>query len=318
MTSNVLTPSGRSPRLAIAYVVMALTPLFFSTNIIFGRVTVPEVAPFTLAFLRWSFCALILLPFVFKARREVIDVVRREPLLLLLLGFLGMWISGAGVYYSLQHTTATNGTLIYTTSPLMIILLERVFFDRTIRWRELGGMAVAFVGVAAILFQGSFNRFLSGSLNVGDVGFVLAAVSWAGYSILFRSGRLSKLPIMSLFGLVCAAGALLLLPFALFEFVSGAVMPVTGSAWQGIAGIVVFSSLLAFSGFQYGLRTLGASLTGIFMYLLPPYGVLLAVLFLGEKLQAFHVAGILLVLGGVSLATFPAGKRSKKIGVPES
>ncbi len=96
---------------------MLLTPLFFSSNLIFGRSTIPEVAPFTLAFLRWSAAALLLSPFLWMARDRLRTYVSDHPVHWLVLGFLGMWICGAGVYYALQFTTATNGTLIYTTSP---------------------------------------------------------------------------------------------------------------------------------------------------------------------------------------------------------
>ncbi|MEM6462359.1 MAG: DMT family transporter [Pseudomonadota bacterium] len=309
MTSGEQQQGVREQSLLLAYAVMILTPLLFSTNIVFGRATVTEVAPFTLTFLRWSCCALILAPFVMKARTAVMSLITQQPLLIVILGFLGMGVSGAGPYYGLQYTTATNGTLIYTTSPIMIILLERMFLGRSFRGRELAGVAIAFVGVAVILFQGDFARMASGLLNFGDLLFLLAALSWAAYSILFRDSRLSGLPIMALFGVICLAGAAMLMPLSLYELLAGKRMPTTNSAWQGIAGIVMFSSLLAFSGFQYGLRKLGPSLTGIFLYLLPPYGVLLAVLLLGEKLERYHIAGIVLVLSGVVLATFPRRRK---------
>ena len=309
MTSAEQKIPADRPNLWIAYAVMVFTPLFFSSNIVFGRATVSEVAPFTLAFLRWGFCALILLPFVVRAWSETAALVAREPFLVLALGVLGMGISGAGPYYALQHTTATNGTLLYTTSPIMIILLERAFLGRTIRWREMIGVIIAFIGVAVILFQGSITQLMRGSLNIGDLIIIIASLSWAGYSILFRDSRLSGLPIMALFGLVCVVGSCALLPFAAYELLSGARMPVSVSAWTGIAGIVLLSSLMAFSGFQYGLRTLGPSLTGIFLYLMPPYGVCLAVVLLNEKIEPHHIGGIVLVLFGVVLATFPTRKR---------
>ena len=105
--------------------------------------------------------------------------------------------------------------------------------------------------------------------------------------------------------LIAASGAILLAPFAAVEIVWQQDFPTTGEAWLNIAGIVVMASLLAFSMFQYGVKVLGPSLTGIFMYLLPVYGVGLAVLFLGEELALHHLWGILLVLSGVILATWP-------------
>lgn len=285
--------------------VMLATPLFFSSNLIFGRATIPEVAPFTLAFLRWSVAALALAPFLYVARKRASAYVSSSPGHWLLLGFLGMWICGAGVYYALQFTTATNGTLIYTTSPLIVIILERMFFGRATSWRELTGIALGFLGVAIIVLKGDLAALTRLTVNRGDLIFVAAAFAWAVYSVLLKGPRTQGLPMSALFALIALSGALLLAPFAAWEYLSGARMPQTLGAWGGIAGIVVFASLLAFSGFQYGVARLGASAASVFMYLLPAYGVGLAVLVLGEPFESYHALGILTVLGGLVLATAP-------------
>lgn len=306
----VATSAGKlSPARFIPLIVMLLTPLFFSTNLIFGRSTIPEVAPFTLAFLRWTAACLLLTPFLWMARDRVRAYVTTHPVHWLTLGFLGMWICGAGVYYALQFTTATNGTLIYTTSPLMVIILERLFFGRATSWREIAGIVIGFLGVAIIVLKGDLAGIGNSSFNLGDLLFIAAALSWAGYSVMLKGRRTAGLPVAALFAIVTLSGALLLAPFALWEFLAGAPMPHTLPAWGGIAGIVVFSSLLAFSGYQYGVARLGASTASVFMYLLPPYGVGLAVLVLGEPFQTYHAIGILTVLAGLVMATAPTRKR---------
>lgn len=297
----------RSKGTGLAVLVMLVTPLFFSTNLIFGRGVVDEVAPFTLAFLRWAAVAVALSPFLFRERGVAVDVLGANRALVVLLGFLGMWICGALVYLALDLTTATNGTLIYTTSPVIILLIEAIFRGRRIGRREAVGSAIAFLGVAVIVLRGDIEALLTLDVNAGDLLFVGSAIAWAVYSILYRSPRLASLSNLALFSAVAAAGALTLLPFALAEYMFGQPMPATASAWGSIAGIVVFASLLAFSGFQYGVRQLGPAAAGVFMYLLPPYGVFLAVAFLGETFHPFHAAGIALVMGGIVLATAPRG-----------
>ena len=247
-----MTPAStlaEKPGLArfIPLTVMLLTPLFFSSNLIFGRYTIPDVAPFTLAFIRWAAAGLCLAPFLWMARERVWAYVRTSPAHLLVLGFLGMWVCGAGVYYALQFTTATNGTLIYTTSPLMIIILERLFFGRPTSWREVAGIVVGFFGVAIIVSKGDLGTIVSSSFNIGDLIFIGAAFSWAIYSVLLKGTRTAGLPVSALFAVVTLAGAVLLAPFALWEWIDGARMPDTAKAWGGIAGIVFFASLLAFS-----------------------------------------------------------------------
>jgi drug/metabolite transporter (DMT)-like permease len=309
--ASLLTGRSGATRL-FPLAVMVLTPLFFSSNLIFGRSTIPEVAPFTLAFLRWSAASLALAPFVWISRSSVRAYLQSAPAHWLTLGFLGMWICGAGVYYALQFTTATNGTLIYTTSPLMVILLERLFFGRATGWRELTGIVIGFFGVAIIVLEGDLAGLAGFQFNSGDLLFIAAAFSWAIYSVLLKGPRTSGLPVSALFGVITIAGALLLAPFAIWEWGIGARMPSTVTAWSGIAGIVVFSSLLAFGGFQYGVARLGASTASIFMYLLPVYGVGLAVMVLDEPFHAHHAIGILTVLGGLVLATAPLGRKRRR------
>jgi drug/metabolite transporter (DMT)-like permease len=126
-------------------------------------------------------------PFLWMARDRVRTYVSSHPVHWLALGFLGMWICGAGVYYALQFTTATNGTLIYTTSPLMVIILERLFFGRPPSWREIAGIVVGFHRGGDHRAQGrSGPPCRRSSFNCGDLMFIAAALSWAVYSVLLK------------------------------------------------------------------------------------------------------------------------------------
>ena len=291
---------------------LVFMPLFFSTNIIFGRAAVTEVGPYTLATLRWGFAALILVPFVWATLRlnwsKIISLLPR----LIILGLLGMWICGAIVYVALTSTTATNGTLIYTASPVLVILFERLFRGRKTGFREVLGIAIACLGIGIIVFKASLSNVAALEFNVGDLLFVGTALSWAIYSVLLKSDEVSELQTFPLFCLVAGTGAILLLPFSFYEIATSNALPSSRYAWSLVAGIVVFSSLIAFSSFQIGVRIVGASTTSIFLYLLPVYGVALAVLFLGETFHFYHLAGIAAVLGGVILATFPKDALRRK------
>lgn len=286
---------------------MVVTPLFFSTNMVFGRGLTGEVSPFTLAFLRWLAVTVALSPFMLADRAALREVLARKGALVLLAAFLGMWICGGVVYLGLRWTTATNATLIMTTSSVIILLMEAAFAGRRIGPREALGAAAAFLGIAVIVLRGDVSALLSLTFNVGDLLIMSAAIAWALYSILLRAPDLKRPSNAAMLGLLAALGAATLLPFALYEWAGGGRMPATPEAWRGIAGIVAFASLLAFSGYQFGVRQLGPTLAGVLMYLMPVYGVVLAILLLGERLEPFHVAGIALVIGGVVLATLPAG-----------
>lgn len=295
----------------IPYLVMICAPMLFSTNIIFGRYVAQDTSPFVLASLRWLCVAAILLPLAYHRNgTRLFKVMADNRGLFLALAFLGMGISGGGVYWGLSLTTATNATLIYTTSPILIILLERIFLGRAVAVKEIIGAALAFTGVALIVLRGDFTNLLMLNFNFGDLLIAAASVSWAGYSIVYRSKALAHLDSLSLFAIIALCGGLVNLPVALVEIAQGGGLPQTQQAWMATMGIVLLSSILAFSAYQYGIRKMGPSLAGLFMFLMTPWGVVMAVTFLGEKLEPYHFSGIIAVMAGVGMATIKAPKKS--------
>lgn len=294
----------------LAYLALFTSPMFFSSNIIIGK-TVIHIAPFTLAFCRWFFSALILLYLSRKHHALMLSISKQHWRLLSMLAFFSMFICGAIVYLGLQTTSATNGTLIYTLPPVLIIILERYWRNRPMKIRETIGIVIAFVGVGIIVTKASMQNLLSINFTPGDLFFLLAAVSWAFYSVGLRSKVLSKLETLPLFALVATFGSLLLFPFFIYEFLNGSTMPSTSKDWWAILGLVVLGSLLSFSVYQFGIKILGPTIPGIFMYLMPPFGVAAAWYFLSESIYSFHILGIFTILGGVVLATFPTVKSKK-------
>jgi drug/metabolite transporter (DMT)-like permease len=295
----------QSPGL-FAWAIFIAVPIFFSSNLIFGRGIIGDIAPFITAFIRWAGSALIMLPFMLADRRAAIAFVRGHVGLWLLLGILGMGICGGFVYWSLTRTTASNATLIYTTSSLFIILFQWLFAGGKISSRELAGMVVAFAGVVAIVLKGEPQALLHMQFNIGDLGILGAAISFAVYSLLLRHPAVRTVKPLTLFGLIATSGAIVLLPPAIIETVAGGNLPDSGSDFLKLAGIIFFASLAAFYCFQHTVHVFGPAVAGITLYMMPPISIVMAVLFLGETFETYHAYGIVLVTGGVMLATAPA------------
>ena len=294
-----------------AYAALFFAPGFFTTNILFGKLLV-TVEPFTLAFLRWGFATIILLALCKKDWPEMIRVYRANKTLTFFAGFLAFWVCGGIVYLALHDTTATNGTLIYTTPPILIILIEAFWRGRPISWREMLGIIVAVAGACWIVLNGRISNLTTLDFNPGDLLFVVAAISWAIYSVLLKSEKFSTLSTLPLLALFSAAGTITLAPFTVYELATTGNIPNTQYEWIIIACIVFLSSIFSFLMFQHGLSVLGASIAGIFMYLLAPWGIFYAWVFLGERLEDYHATGIILILGGVIIATAPLAMLRKK------
>lgn len=304
-----IKPATQQTRLTDWLIFLAV-PFFFSSNVIFGRGVIGEVSPFIAAFIRWIGSSLVIAPFMIADWRNCLAFVRQKTLLWLALGILGMGICGGVVYWGLTMTTAANGTLIYTTSSLFIILFQRVFEGRPIKKLEMAGMVMAFAGVAAIVLKGDISALWQMKFNVGDFAILVAAIAFAIYSLLLRDPAARQMASFSLFGLIAFSGALVLLPPAALELAHGGLLPATPMAWAKIGGIILFASLLAFYCFTHTVRVFGPATAGITLYMMPPVSILMATLFLGETFETYHAVGIVLVTGGVIIATAPIGRKT--------
>jgi drug/metabolite transporter (DMT)-like permease len=285
-----------------AYLILAVMPLFFVSNLIFGRPAVETVPPWTLATLRWTITCAVMAPFVLPSVKRHLDTILDHWRLILLLGFLGMWVCGGLVYWSLLYTTATNGTLIYTASPVLVVLADSILSRRPLPLARATGVTLGLLGVFTVVLKGDPAALLHLRFNIGDIGFIISAAGWAIYSLLLRKTT-ERLPTADLFFVIAWCGATLLMPFMMLELALGEPFPHTAKAWTSIAGIVVFASILSFSSYQYGVKHVGPAVTSVFLYLLPCYGVALAAIFLGEELHLYHAVGLALVMAGVVLAS---------------
>ncbi|WP_366655817.1 DMT family transporter [Fodinicurvata sp. EGI_FJ10296] len=285
-----------------AYVLLVLSAAFMGSNIVFGRAAADVVPPIALAFWRWVVAAMLLLPFcaagLLRHRAELLHHWRR----LFALGALGMAICGTFVYIGLRETTAMNGGLIYAASPVMILILGAAFKGERITLRQIAGIVLALLGVVTILTRGNLQAVLALSFNRGDLWILGATASWAVYSVMLRYASL-RMPVMPLFAAIAVAGVIVLVPFWLIETLAVEAMPLSWSAVFSIVGVAVFASVLAFSTYQQGIRIVGSNRGGPFMYLMPVFAALMAVVFLGESLEVYHVLGFAMVVPGVAAAT---------------
>ncbi|MFO7246738.1 MAG: DMT family transporter [Bacillota bacterium] len=294
-------PRGRQ---ASPYLLLTLTPLFWAGNWVLARVIVQDLSPIVLTAARWTPATLLL---YLLARHELRSAPRRRDLALMaLLGWIG--IAGYTVvqYTALEHTTAINGSLVFSTNPVVTVLLAALWLRERIGWRQVAGAVLSVLGVAVILTGGT-AAWSQIRLNPGDLLVVFSTLLWALYSLL---GRLVLDRYSPLVVTTWAAAASLppLWAAAWLDLARRPLPPLTPLHWLSLAYMVVFPSLLGFVWWYVGVRALGAGVASIFGNLLPVYTAALSVLFLDETLTAAHVAGGLAVVTGVILATGGSGR----------
>ena len=294
----------RSPFLP--YGLLAIAVLLWAGNWVFARAMRFDVPPVALAFWRWVVALVILSPLAYSQVRQQWRVVLRSWRILCLLALLATVLQHIPVYIGLRDTTATNGALLNSTTPIMIFVLSRVLVGERWSARQALGVAISLGGVVVIVARGEFTVLAGLQLNGGDLWVLLATLSWAIYTVCLR-WRPAELDPLAMLWTISALGVVAMVPLYAWELASGRTVHVTPIALAGIAYMGVFATVVAYVFWNRAVQQIGPNRAGPFMYLMLVYTPLLAMVFLDERLQLYHFIGCALILGGIYLAA--SGRR---------
>lgn len=290
------------------YLLLVLTTLFWSGNFVLGRAVHAVFAPFTLSFWRWAVALAILLPFVWSTLRQQAPLLRRHWPILLLLSVLGVVNFNTFVYIGLQATTATNAVIMLSVTPVLIVALSFLLLRQTVtRWQALG-ILVSLAGVLVIVGRGDLEALLARRVNPGDLWVLAAVFSWALYSVCLR-WRPAGLRPLDFQAATMVIGVIILTPLYGWDLAHDRIFSLNVATAGSILYLALFPSILAYIFWNRAVAELGANRTGQFLHLMPVFGAVLSMIFLGERLYAFHGAGIAMIALGIWLATVYRNKR---------
>lgn len=279
-----------------------LVPAFFSCNQITARAAHDIMPPFGMAFWRWALTVLFLMPLAWRTLWRERRAVLAEWKQSLVLGALGMALCGAPVYIAGHTTTATNIGLIYAASPILIVLLGRLFYGEALGPQRALGIALSLAGVLWIILRGDISALFRLDFVVGDLWLLVAMSSWAFYSVWLKHWP-SKLDVTARLVTIATGGVVVLLPFYLAESLAGNPVPATWTSLGIVVLLAIVPGIGAFLSFSKATEILGVQRMVVSNYLPPVYNAVLAWLILGEALRDFHLIGAGLVLFGIWLAT---------------
>lgn len=306
---NAPAPQTNAPWLMQRpYLLLSLCSLFWAGNIVLGRFVSSSFPPMALSFLRWAFACLITLPFAWQALRADWPVIGRNLPLLAFLSLTGLAGYNALAYLGLQSTQALNALLIQSSGPLFVAMWSLILLGIRITWSQAAGIAISLTGVLTILSRGDPFALTSIHLNTGDLFFTLALIIFGIYSVL--STKRPNITPLAFFCFLSGFGALLLIPAVAIEIASGKTPAVTLDNGLALAYVAIFPSTLAYLFFNRGVEMIGANRASPFFHLMPVFGSILAIIFLGERPQPFHGVGYALVLAGVFIAARRAAAKS--------
>jgi drug/metabolite transporter (DMT)-like permease len=295
IATMILTMSKRSVAVVCAVTVSVIWGLSFLST----KIALAVMPPMTIAVARFAVAVVAILP-VALLRREDLRFKLRDLPLMVSSGLLGTTLYFLCENNGIALITASESSLVIATIPVLTLLVDRVILKTRLKARSYAGALLSFAGVALIVAPslGGASSPIEGFAFMGG-----AAACWVAYALLTKplSGKYGGLSItfwQSLFGL---AGCV---PFALAE----------SRGWVGALSLSIVLNLLylgllcsaaGYLLYIVAIDRLGAGASSVFLNLVPIVSVVAAYFILGERLGSLTLAGGVIAVGGVYLATTP-------------
>jgi len=295
---------------AAAYFAVVAALALWAGNWIVARAVRDDISPGLISSARALLVILSLAPLALPGlAARLRTFAMRDWAVLAALGLFGGGMHNAMQYLGLQSTTATNGTIFFSLSPVLIMVLAGIVLGERIRGAQWLGVAVSFAGVLTIALRGEAEALTGLSFNPGDLLCLLSMLMWSAYTICLRLQRAALDPFQLLF-MVCAIGLATMLPWLAWDLAYDPRAHFNLNGTLALLYSAFASVIVAYAGWNYGVARLGAARTGGFSHLLPAFGVIFAALFLKEYPAWYHFAGIALIFGGIALSSLRASSAS--------
>ena len=283
------------------YLLLSLMALFWAGNIVLGRYVAGHVPPFALTFVRWAGTFLVVIPFAWPHLRRDWPTMRLSLPLLMVLSATGFAVNNALSYWGLQHTQALNALLIQSSGPLFVALWSLILFGVRLSWAQTIGIVISLAGVLVIILRGNIATLAAIEFNIGDIMFAAALSVFGLYSALMP--RRPATNPLSLIAFTTGCGAVMLLPLVGWEISTGNTLTFDALTVSTIIFVVIFPSTLAYLFFNRGIELIGPNRAAPFFHLVPVFGSVMAIVFLGEKPELFHLIGYIMVVAGIVIAS---------------
>ena len=302
-----VVPHALTPRNAA---LLLIPPLLWASNAVIGRMIVGLIPPITLNLIRWALAFVLLLPLTHRLLR------RHSPLWAhwkryTLLGLLGVGCYNSFLYLALQTSTPLNVTLVGSSTPVFMLLVGALFFQQTVRKRQIAGAVLSIMGVLVVLCRGDWHALANVHLVVGDLFMLLATAAWSWYSWLLvrtqepaeaRENWANFLMAQMVFGLFWSAA----FSGAEWSGLTGIADAHISWSWPLVAALVYVSvgpAVLAYRFWGLGVQNVGPNIAGFFVNLVPVFTATLSALVLGDMPQLYHAAAFVLIIGGIAVSS---------------
>ncbi|OGG14643.1 hypothetical protein A2773_02550 [Candidatus Gottesmanbacteria bacterium RIFCSPHIGHO2_01_FULL_39_10] len=274
-----------------------------TANLIWGaaspifKLSLENISPFLLAFIRFLGAALILLPFAFSK----LNINKRDIPKLVLLSLFGITLNISFFFLGLKLSPSINAPIIASSGPVLLYIFSIFILKEKTHPKVLVGLLVSLLGVLIIVGQPIIENGFNVAI-IGNLFFLLATVGTVGHAIVSKS-ILDRYEAVTITFWSFIIGSITFLPFAFIEIVN--YNPLPALDYRGILGIIFgifLSSALAYLLYEWGIKKIEAQEVGIFTYIDPVIAIMIAVPLLGEVVTTIFLLGSILIFLGIAIA----------------
>ncbi len=285
-------------------VLAIIATLIWSGNFIIAKGVTKIIPPISLSFFRWLCATILLFPFIKSSILKEWTAIKNAWVYLFWISFSGIALFNTLVYWAGHYSSAINLALIGTTaSPIISIILSRIFLKEKIGWQKFFGVGFCVSGILLLLSKGNFQNLLQLRFTKGDLLILLAAICFAVYNTLVKSKPKGISSLNFLFT-IFAFGTLLLFPFFIYEMTYSFPIKWNLNLFSIIIYLGMGTSVISFLFWNKAISKLGAGRTALFGNLIPIFTTIEAVFFLNEIFTIIHIVSMALVFVGIAVANW--------------
>ena len=295
-------------KFTVNYGAVILSMIFWSFSFIWFKVANETFRPLTIVFFRLVISVILLNVFI-SLTRSHIKIRKKDRKLFFLLALFEPFLYFLGESFGLTYVTATTGSVIISTIPVIATIGAWVIYRESLRAVNYAGIILSFIGILVFIL----NK--DGSLSFDIRGILLltfAVFSAVGYNLTLNRlvGTYDPVYIVNIQNMM---GALLFLPiFLIFDVRHFINTPVSLRSFIPIVELAVFASCGAFILFAYSVRKMGVARANVFTNCIPIFTAFLSFLVLGDRMTLQNIAGIIIVVAGLFMSQING--RSGKTG----
>ena len=273
-----------------ALMAITATVIFWGYSFVSTKILLNDLPPVTIAFFRQVIAAVVLAVILY-IKKLFVRMPAKDVFLLFASSFFGIVLYFLFENMGLKYTTASNGSIIVAAVPIFTLITESLFYKFKITFRVIVCVIISIIGVFLVIFEKGLD--FSSGYTKGNLLMIGAMVTWVIYTIICKSltGKYNGIVITAY---QMGAASVLFIPLIIPEF----------KQWQSLSAyslanllyLALFCSALAYYLYNAAVKGLGATVSSMFLNLIPVVSIIGGVLVLGETVSFIQIGGMLLIM----------------------